>query len=171
MRNALREIEVFLPITFLAASVAIGDPVDRLLVLLALLWSGMFLLFPLFNRDRLRVGDLVGGTWVVKAPRVALLADLAAAHLVQSRTQFAFTADQVAAYGVKELEILEDVLRRSDAKVLGVVATRIRRKISWRGSGDESDLDFLTAYYAALRGRLEHRLLFGYRRRDKFDKA
>jgi len=36
---------------------------------------------------------------------------------------------------------------------------------------DETDLAFLSAYYAALRGRLENRLLFGHRRRDKFDKA
>ena len=34
-----------------------------------------------------------------------------------------------------------------------------------------SDGDFLAAYYAALRERLEQRLLFGHRRRDKHDAA
>ena len=32
-----------------------------------------------------------------------------------------------------------------------------------------SDGAFLDAYYVALRGRLEQRLLFGRRRKDKFD--
>ena len=33
-----------------------------------------------------------------------------------------------------------------------------------------TDEDFLAAYYVALRGRLESRLLFGKRRRDKHEK-
>jgi hypothetical protein len=49
------------------------------------------------------------------------------------------------------------------------VAMRIRRKIGWTAGAAESDWDFLSAYYAALRGRLETRLLFGRRRRDKYD--
>jgi hypothetical protein len=48
------------------------------------------------------------------------------------------------------------------------VAERIARKIGWKRQGD-ADRDFLTAYYAALRGRLEKRLLMGVRRRDKHD--
>src|SRR3954453_8457429 len=55
-RNAMREIEVFLPLTFLTMQ---GRGVDAWIVLLGLVWSGIFALFPLFNRDRLRVGDLV----------------------------------------------------------------------------------------------------------------
>jgi hypothetical protein len=48
------------------------------------------------------------------------------------------------------------------------VAARIRRKI---GMPDNKtpDGEFLAAYYKALRGRLESRLLFGRRKRDKFD--
>ena len=169
-RNAMREIEVFLPLTFLAGSAAAGEDVDGWLMLLGLAWSGIFLFFPLFNRDRLRVGDFVGGTWVVKAPRRVLSVDLAQ-DAAQSLPRFAFTADQVQAYGVKELHVLEDVLRRRDPRTLAAVAERIRTKIGWpRGEG-ESDADFLGAYYAALRGRLETRLLFGHRRKDKFDKA
>ena len=42
-------------------------------------------------------------------------------------------------------------------------------KITWVHRDNENDGDFLTAYYAALRGRLEGRLLFGKRKKDKFD--
>jgi hypothetical protein len=49
------------------------------------------------------------------------------------------------------------------------VARRIRTKIGWEGAPDVSDSAFLAAYYAALRGRLERQMLFGRRRKDKFD--
>jgi uncharacterized RDD family membrane protein YckC len=169
-RNALREIEVFLPLTFLAASSVAGDPVDGAVAALALVWSGVFLLFPLFNRDRLRLGDLVAGTWVVRVARARLLADLAD-DAAGAAPRFAFTADQAGVYGVKELEILEDVLRRRDRQAMTAVADRIRAKIAFAQPPGETDEAFLTTYYAALRARLEQRLLFGHRRRDKFDKA
>lgn len=171
-RNAMREIEVFLPLSFLAANA--GD-VDSWTVLFGLLWSGIFLLFPLFNRDRLRIGDLVAGTWVVKAPRAKLMPDLSAAGngrgALTEAPRLTFSQAQLQAYGVKELHVLEDVLRVRDAKTMAAVAERIRRKIDWSPAPGERDDDFLGAYYAGLRGRLEHRLLFGHRRADKFDKA
>ena len=170
-RNAMREIEVFLPLTFLIASgVGATDPVGGWLVLLGLLWTGGFALFPLFNRDRLRVGDFVAGTWVVKSPREKLSIDLLDAQEA-AQGGFAFTPDQAGAYGIKELHVLEDVLRRKDPKTMAAVAERIRAKIGWRALPEETDMAFLSAYYAALRGRLETRLLFGHRRIDKFDKA
>ncbi|HEY1926277.1 MAG TPA: RDD family protein [Caulobacteraceae bacterium] len=168
VRNALREIEVFLPLTLLAASGAVGEPVDAVIVLLALAWTGIFLFFPLFNRDRLRPGDLVAGSWVVRIPRPTLLRDLATPS-GHDAVRFAFTPEQVDAYGVKELHLLEGVLRRMDRRTLSLVAERIRGRIGWIPAPDEGEVDFLTAYYAALRGRLEQRLLFGRRRRDKFD--
>jgi uncharacterized RDD family membrane protein YckC len=168
VRNAMREIEVFLPLTFLLASNAAGDPVQGWQTLLGLTWTGAFLLFPLFNRDRLRIGDLVAGTWVVETPRRAMTIDLAAGGTAR---EFDFSREQVAAYGVKELQVLEGVLRARDKRTMAAVAERIREKISWFRLSDETDLAFLSAYYVALRGRLEHRLLFGHRRRDKFDKA
>ncbi|HWA62282.1 MAG TPA: RDD family protein [Caulobacteraceae bacterium] len=169
-RNAMREIEVFLPLMFLGGQAATGEAVDGWLRLLGIAWTGIFLFFPLFNRDKLRVGDFVAGTWVVKAPRRALAIDLA--HDAAERlARFAFTQEQAGAYGVKELQVLEDVLRRRDAKTMAAVADRIRGKIGWPRGETETDADFLAAYYAALRGRLENRLLFGHRRKDKFDKA
>jgi uncharacterized RDD family membrane protein YckC len=171
VRNAMREIEVFLPLTFLVASgVGAANPVGGALMLLGLGWTGGFALFPLFNRDRLRVGDFVAGTWVVKSPRRKLSIDLLDAQGA-APDGFAFTTEQASAYGIKELHVLEDVLRRRDAKTMAAVADRIRAKIGWRLREGETDAAFLAAYYAALRRRLETRLLFGHRRRDKFDTA
>jgi uncharacterized RDD family membrane protein YckC len=168
-RNAMREIEVFLPLTFiLGSSAGATDPIGGWLVLLGLLWTGGFALFPLFNRDRLRVGDFVAGTWVVKAPRERLSIDLLDAQEAQGGG-FAFSPEQASAYGIKELHVLEDVLRRRDKKTMGAVADRIRAKIAWRPRDGETDAAFLAAYYGALRGRLETQLLFGRRRKDKFD--
>ena len=53
-RNAMREIEVFLPLSFLGEQAAQGTA-DSFLTIFALGWSGIFLFFPLSNRDRLRV--------------------------------------------------------------------------------------------------------------------
>ncbi|HEY5070555.1 MAG TPA: RDD family protein [Caulobacteraceae bacterium] len=164
-RNAMREIEVYLPLTFLVTK---GRGVDAWIVLAGIVWCGVFALFPLFNRDRLRVGDLVAGTWVVRSPRRRLLPDLAG-DAAAGGGRFAFTSAQIDAYGVKELQVLEDVIRRNSSAMIIEVAMRIRRKIGWAAGPSESDRDFLGAYYTALRGRLERRLLFGHRRRDKFD--
>lgn len=165
-RNAMREIEVFLPMSFLFAT---GLGVDAGLVVLGAIWSGVFVLFPLFNRDRLRLGDLAAGTMVVKAPRRVLRPDLAqdGPSLVGG---LAFTEAQLDAYGVKELHVLEDVLRKADRRTVAEVSTRIRAKIGWDAPLEVSDRTFLGAYYAGLRARLETRLLFGHRRADKFDR-
>jgi uncharacterized RDD family membrane protein YckC len=164
-RNAMRELELFLPATLLLAR---GQGVDAWLVLLAVIWSGVFLLFPLFNGDRLRAGDIVAGTMVVKTPRRVLSPDLAEDGVLKL-SGGVFTRDQLDAYGVKELHVLEEVLRRGDRRTMAAVARRIRAKIGWRDESLETDADFLAAYYAGLRGRLEARLLFGRRKTDKFD--
>jgi uncharacterized RDD family membrane protein YckC len=166
-RNAMREIELYLPMGFLIVN---NSQIDAWVNLAGLVWCGVFLLFPLFNRDRLRVGDLVAGTWVVKAPTRKLVPDLVQSSR-HAAGRFSFTQAQLDAYGVKELHVLEDVLRRYEMKTVALVAARIRLKIGWRASPDESDGDFLSAYYAALRGRLESRLLLGKRRKDKHDKS
>jgi hypothetical protein len=51
------------------------------------------------------------------------------------------------------------------------VAVRIRGKIKRAKAQGETDQAFLEAYYLALRARLEARMLFGHKRRDKHDKA
>lgn len=164
-RNAMREVEVFLPLTFFLAR---GEGVDAALIGLGAIWSGVFVVFPLFNRDRRRLGDLAAGTLVVKAPRKVLQPDLADTERTASRG-LSFTPTQLDAYGIKELHVLEDVIRAADRRAMKEVSERIRGKIGWDGPTDIPDRTFLNAYYAALRGRLESRMLFGHRREDKFD--
>ena len=164
-RNALRELEVFLPLSLLISRA--GQGVDAWMYLLALVWAGIFVFFPLFNKDRLRAGDLVGGTWVVRTPKRKLTRDMADDGS-ERLTAYDFTSAQIDAYGAKELHVLETVLRQRDRKTMKAVAERIANKIDWSRT-DDRDYDFLSAYYAALRGRLEQRLLMGVRRRDKHD--
>jgi uncharacterized RDD family membrane protein YckC len=166
-RNAMRELEVYLPLSLLGARAGAGG-VDSWMYLLAFVWAAIFVFFPLFNRDRLRVGDLVGGTWVVRAPRRKLVRDMADDR-GERRAAFDFTTAQVDAYGTKELHVLESVLRKGDRKTMRDVAQRIADKIGWKHGPDDSDREFLGAYFTALRGRLEYRLLMGVRRRDKHD--
>jgi uncharacterized RDD family membrane protein YckC len=161
-RNAMRELEVFLPLTFVATR---ATTVDAWISIFALIWCGVFTLFPLFNADRLRIGDLVAGTWVVHAPKRLLGADLATAA---PQAALVFASQALDAYGIHELSVLEDVLRRNEPQTLAAVAKRIRTRIAMLDDRTP-DADFLAAYYSALRGRLEGRLLFGRRKRDKFD--
>ena len=165
-RNAMRELELYLPLSFLLSR---GTEIDAWVILSGIVWCGTFVLFPLFNRDKLRAGDLVAGTWVLKAPKPVLLPDLA--EQGAARAVFAFNASQLAVYGVKELQVLESVLRTGEPTALQAVAERIRAKIKWLKGANEKDGDFLNAYYAALRQHLEHRLLFGTRKRDKHDRS
>jgi len=151
-RNALREIEINLPLSFLAMG---GESVDGWIALLGLTWSGIFLLFPLFNKDRLRAGDLIAGTWVVRAPKPILANDLAS-EKADLDNAFTFTPE---------------LIRANETQTVMDVSDRIRNKIKWQKGLSENDLDFLKAFYASLRGRLETRLLFGVRRKDKFDKT
>ena len=168
-RNALRELEVFLPLSVLlyAPVAAQAGGGDGWMVLLLIVWCLTFVLLPLFNRDRLRAGDMVAGTWVLRAPRQKLLPDMADPGAA-TRPAFAFTPAQLDAYGVKELQVLEQVLRTRERATVRAVADRIAAKIDY-ARDSASDLEFLQAYYPALRERLESRLLMGRRRRDKFD--
>ncbi len=177
-RNLMREVEVFLPLSLLFADQAIGAaPWVRIC---SMVWAAVFVTLPLFNRDRLRAGDIVGGTWVVAAPASALLPDMASAAAGHARESaagapgtYAFTVDQLDAYGIYELQTLEAVLRQGgpdDTATRGAVCERIRRRIDWPESDAPIDVDpFLAAFYAALRARLESRMLFGVRREDKHD--
>ena len=162
-RNAMREIEVFLPLSFLGAQAGEGTA-DAFLTLFALAWSGIFLFFPLFNRDRLRVGDLVAGTGVVCSVNSKLGADLGARHETARRS---FSDAALSLYGVYELQTLEDVLRNGAGDAIAIVARTIRHKAGIEDDGD--DLGFLSDYYAALCARLESGLLLGRRKENKYE--
>ncbi len=171
-RNLVRDLEVFLPLGALLAPEQLWDGAPGWAMLLALVWLLLCALLPLFNRDRLRVGDLVGGTIVVSAPRAVLLTDLAAAAQPAAGKEalFAFSPKQLDVYGIYELQVLEDVLRRDAARPnpgeLSAIAERIRKKIDWQGEVRDTQR-FLREFYAALRARNEQRLLFGKRKADK----
>jgi uncharacterized RDD family membrane protein YckC len=166
-RNLTREAELLLPLLALSGGEAIHPGAPGAARLAALGWLVLFGLLPLFNRDRLRVGDLLAGTLVVRQPEAVLLEDLSAARPLAAEA-LAFQDAQLDVYGIYELQVLERVLRQEGpgrAGALEAVAERIRAKIGWEGSAAPEP--FLRAFYGALRGRLEHRMLLGRRREDK----
>ena len=167
-RNLMREIEFYLPISFLSYNAAEGAG-SALMSLAGLAWTGLFLFFPLFNKDKMRVGDLLAGTWVISAPRRKLTVDLLDTE-APAAPRFTFTEAQLDVYGVYELQTLERVLREAQPEAIATVAHVIRGKI---GLGDQygEDHEFLLSYYDAIRARMERGLLFGKRRADKFDKG
>ncbi|WP_426266898.1 RDD family protein [Sphingomonas sp. LHG3443-2] len=160
-RNAMREIEVFLPISFLAAQEAQGVA-STFLTIFALSWSGIFLFFPLMNRDRLRVGDLVAGTWVVEVRKTKLSYDLVGASRQVRRH---FPEEALSTYGIYELQRLENVLRAEQPVAIATVARTVREKFGIPSDGD--DFGFLTDFYAELCARLEKGMIFGQRRESK----
>jgi len=162
-RNAMREIEIFLPLSFLGYQ-ASQDAADAFLAIFALLWSGIFLFFPLMNHDRLRIGDLVGGTWVVRTARTALAADIGATETI-ARQRRSFSDAALDLYGVYELQTLEEVLRLARPEAIATVAEAVRRKAGIADDGD--DMGFLTDYYRALCVRLERGMMLGRRRDNK----
>ena len=163
VRNAMREIEVFLPLSFLVVD-ASASRVDALIYVLAFAWVALFLFFPLFNRDRLRIGDLLAGTWVVHTVRGTLADDLVGTTITRERRVFSDAALDL--YGVFELQTLEDVLRRGSDEAIATVAASIRHKAGLDDDGD--DWHFLSDYYAALCSRLERQAMLGNRRENKF---
>jgi len=164
-RNLMLEIEVFLPLSIVAARGSAGFA-DTLSTIFGLVWALLFSLFPLFNRDRLRIGDLLAGTWVVEVPKMALVEDLSQ-RKDPFAARFQFSPAQLDAYGIAELQKLEEVLRRDDYHALKAVAETIARKINARVEPIDSKA-FLTAYYGELRAHLERKLLLGNRKADKY---
>lgn len=185
-RNLMRNLEFYLPAAVLLSPEALLPEAPGWGRLLAALWILVFAFMPLFNHDRLRCGDLVAGTIVVKAPQALLLSDLAersARPLPRAATPgvpppppaeaFPFTREQLDIYGIHELQVLEDLLRRDDEgtldpRVLADVCEKIKTKISWPAETWNVPVrPFLDAFYRAQRGLLEQKMLFGQRRERK----
>jgi uncharacterized RDD family membrane protein YckC len=174
-RNFMREVELFLPLLFLLGSEQLWPGHQGWAKLLAGLALLIALLFPLWNRDRLRLGDLVAGTRVIVEPRALLLRDLAIPAAVAGRigAGLQFTREQLDVYGEYELQVLEEALRRTRDPggmfALGEIATRIQRKIGWHPAehGNPEPQRFLAEFYAAQRRHLEQRMLLGRRRERK----
>jgi len=179
-RNLIRELEVWMPLRFLLAGRLVWPGAPAWAFLAAGAWTFVFMLMPLFNKDHLRVGDLIAGTRVVQQPRLVLVPDLVdeqaavAAAAPVRRLAFTFTEAQLGVYGIYELQVLEGVLRRSPAEAgydeaISAVSEKIRAKIRYGARVDDHER-FLRDFYAALRAHLEQKLLFGQRREDKHAK-
>lgn len=196
-RNLTRDLEILLPLTLFVSPARAAAGAPEWVGWLAGAWAFALVLMPLFNRDHLRVGDLVGGTMVVREPRVVLMPDLGALPVsaaarggtaeadgsgtaggtaggspaADAPSEYAFTDAQLSSYGIYELQVLESVLQRADrerAEVLEVVAERIVRRIGWPERVPPAQCEaFLRAFYRAQRGRLERRMLFGERKERK----
>lgn len=168
-RNLLRDIELFLPVVFVA-NAAGGDGDVGMASLAAAAWFLVFALFPCFNRDRLRAGDVIAGTWVVEAPKRRLEAAMTARGAAQPAQEplYRFGEAELSAYGEYELQTLERVLRENRADAMAPVAEAICRKIGWTPPGRGAERAFLEAYYAQLRARLEAGMRLGRRKADKF---
>jgi uncharacterized RDD family membrane protein YckC len=182
-RNLIRELEVWTPLRFLLAGDLMWPGAPGWAQLLAGVWAFVFLFMPVFNKDRLRIGDMIAGTRVVMQPKVVLMPDLAAAAAAAPRYAppgaapapgHVFTDAQLSIYGIYELQVLEGVLRvdagnPGQLDVLQTVSEKVRTKIRYTGTVVEHER-FLRDFYAAQRAILEQKLLFGQRRQDKFAK-
>ena len=169
-RNLLRDIELFLPLVFIASASDGGD--SGAAGIAALAWFLIFAFFPFFNKDRLRAGDLIAGSWVVEAPKRKLEKAMSAqaaekAAGVAAAPAYRFGEAELSVYGEYELQTLERVLREHRPEALRQVYEAICRKIGREiGGGDERA--FLDAFYTQLRARLEAGMRMGRRKPDKF---
>lgn len=175
-RNLLRDIEIFYPLVALLVLAVLSQTGEDVGLLGWVMtgWFTLFLLFPFFNRDALRAGDIVAGTWVVERPSTKLANVLSTQGAAATRgasavtgARYEFGETELAVYGEKELQTLERMLREAQPQALAAVHATICRKLGWEpGAGDERA--FLEAFYAQLRAKLEGEMRFGKRKADKF---
>jgi len=175
-RNLMRDLELFLPAQALLAPEALYGSAPGWALFLVIIWILIFLFMPMFNTDRARCGDLIAGTIVVEKPEGKLLPDIAenrSTKIDELDVKYIFNDKQLDMYGIKELQVLEEVIRmhsrkRKTTKAIHTVCTKIMQKIGWSSSITRKDeVDFLKAFYKAQRHRLEHGLLLGKRREHK----
>jgi uncharacterized RDD family membrane protein YckC len=165
-RNLTREVETFLPLA-LALSLPHRGGTDLWTTLAYLGWLLAVSTLPLFNAERRRAGDLIGGTIVISVPKQPLLAELG-----QTQDRYRFSRSHLGAYGAFELQVLEEILRRppsreTDAIMLDV-CQKIATKIAWPSPAPVLDARvFLSEFYVAERAHLEREQLFGKYKADK----
>jgi uncharacterized RDD family membrane protein YckC len=167
-RNLTREVEAFIPLGLLLTWSGTHPNWEHLFIAI---WLLFFAALPFVNRDRMRGGDLIGGTMVIALPKRALSGDL-----VERAAQYVFTEPQLRAYGAFELQVLEELLRRPKSadtgRVLAEVRDKICHKIGWTAPVPPQDTElFLREFYTAQRAFLERAQLFGKPRADKYGGA
>jgi uncharacterized RDD family membrane protein YckC len=187
-RNLIREIEFWQPLVFLLVGNQLWPNAPWWAKILSWGWLLLFMLMPLFNRDRMRIGDMLGGTRVVVQPKPLLVPDLADANAMlsvfpqgwgpqrQGSATFPFTKEQLDVYGIYELQVLEGVLRGDQTSMahleaMATVASKIHSKIRYHVPVTAHQYEkFLRDFYTALRAHLEKKMLFGQRREDKYSR-
>ncbi len=178
-RNLMRELELWTPVRFIVAHKTLWPDAPGWAVFVAGAWTFIVLLFPLFNKDTLRIGDVIAGTRVVVQPKYVLLPDLVAeafgtrSQPPRLKTSHAFTDVQLGHYGIYELQVLENVLRGDPSSAhhynaMTTVSEKVRIKIGFTANVVGGEEQFLKDFYAAQRAFLEHKLLLGQRREDKY---
>jgi len=170
-RNLTREIETFIPLGVLLTAGKGADGTSDWWTLAVALWMLFFAALPFINRDRMRGGDLIAGTLVISLPKRMLSSDL-----VERKSQFTFTDQQLRAYGAFELQVLEELLRRpltpQSVPLLNEVRDKICHRIGWTAPVPPAEvLPFLREFYSAERAFLEREQLFGKARADKYAQA
>ena len=178
-RNLMRDVELFVPAAAVSAPEQLYGDAPWWMIAPTAIWLLVMLLMPVLSRERTRVGDLVGGTLVVRIPKAELQSDEAArSSLMPGLPQgdaITFTTQQLGHYGERELETLADLIRKIDqGKVtpydLQIVATTIAQKIGFGGDlPNRLPERFLRSFYKQQRAHLERRLLFGQRKSSKYD--
>lgn len=178
-RNLMRDLELFVPAALIANPEQVFGPAPWWMLAPTVLWLAAMVLMPVLSRESSRLGDLVGGTLVIRVPVAKLLRDEAARASLPPESPHAdaltFSEAQLSFYGERELETLAELMRKADAGKaeltdLQVVAQTIARKIGFGGPQPlREPARFLRAFYKAQRAHLERKLLFGKRKSSKFD--
>jgi uncharacterized RDD family membrane protein YckC len=174
-RNLTRLLEFYVPLYFLISvpfGIISGDYSWFFMI-----WALIVTLLPLLTKDRLRLGDYIGGTLVIVKPKQVLAEDLSKSRQDHTQT-FNFTSEQLAIYGYLELRILEDFLRRADELPmpkgssltgLWVVALKIKNRLGYSEPIPPGlERRFLTDFYTAQRAVLERALLFGQQKWNQY---
>ena len=132
------------------------------------------LLFVVLNRHRMRAGDFVAGTVVVRLPTASLQPD--EAHATR-QLALDIAPRHLAIYGAYELEALAQILREVDphSERGHVLVTRLAQTIAQKVGLPEAvtgDADgFLRTFYGAQRAHLERQQLHGRHKADKHERS
>jgi hypothetical protein len=127
-------------------------------------------LFPFFNKDCLRAGDVIAGSWVLETPRhklqQAMSLEEPSGDSGKPPAAYRFDEAELLVYGEYEVQTLERVLRENRKEALVAVYEAICIKIG-RQAVDADAREFLEAYYTQLRALLEANMRMGQRKADK----
>ena len=174
-RNAMRELEVFLPLTFLVAASADGDPVDGWLDAAGRhLDAAIFVLLPAVQprppAGRRPGGRHLGGEGAAAQadgrPRRDGVRQQGGLRRPGRRLRL-HARPRSTPMASRSCRCWRTCCAAPTAGPWPRSPSASAPRSAGRAASDESDYAFLDAYYAALRARLETRLLFGHRRRGQ----